>query len=113
MGHHIKDGENKPVGTICIWNISRENLRAEIGYVLHPDWQGKGLMNEALRTVLDFSFNNLGLHSMEANVDPGNLASIKLLEKNGFLKEAHFRENILFNGRFLDSAIYSIINPVK
>jgi ribosomal-protein-alanine N-acetyltransferase len=51
------------------------------------------------------------LHSLEANVDPANAASIKLLEKKGFLKEAHLKENVFFNGRFIDSAIYSLINP--
>lgn len=110
-GISIKN-ENKIIGTFCIWHITEENSRAEIGYVLHPQWQGKGFMNEALKAVLNYGFEILDLHSLEANVDPANTASIKLLEKNGFVKEAHFKENIFHGQRFIDTAIYSIINPL-
>jgi ribosomal-protein-alanine N-acetyltransferase len=68
-------------------------------------------MNEALTEVLKFGFQTIGLQSVEANVNPKNAASIKLLIKNGFNREAYFRENYYFNGQFLDSAIYSLINP--
>jgi ribosomal-protein-alanine N-acetyltransferase len=104
-----KDGDNL-IGTICIWQISKENYRAEIGYVLHPDHQEKGLMSEALDAVLRYGFDVIGLHSLEAHVAPENKSSIKLLEKKGFVKEAHFKENIFFNGKFLDTEIYSLIN---
>jgi ribosomal-protein-alanine N-acetyltransferase len=70
-------------------------------------------MTEAMDIVLDYGFNIMQLHSIEANVDPGNIASIKLLEKNGFVKEAHFKENLFFNGKFLDTVIYSLINPAE
>jgi ribosomal-protein-alanine N-acetyltransferase len=103
--------EAKLIGTITLWNIKKEHYRAEIGYVLHPSQQGKGLMQEAMTTVLDYGFKNLKLHSVEANVNPQNLPSIKLLEKNLFFREAYYRENYYYNGKFLDSAIYSLINP--
>ena len=103
--------DKKLIGTICIWNISEEDSRAEIGYALHPDHQQKGIMSEAMDAVLDYAFTIMQLHSIEANVAPLNSASIKLLEKKGFVKEAHFKENIFFNGRFLDTAIYSLLNP--
>ena len=50
------------------------------------------------------------LHSIEGNVNPNNAASIKLLEQNGFVKEAHFKENWLHNGKYLDTAIYSLVS---
>ena len=105
--------KNEPglIGTITFWNIKKEHYRAEIGYALHPALQGKGLMQEAMTAVLDYAFKTLKLHSVEANVNPGNLASIKLLEKNHFVREAYHRENYYYNSRFLDSAIYSLINP--
>ncbi|HEY6976407.1 MAG TPA: GNAT family protein [Chitinophagaceae bacterium] len=99
----------KIIGTIGYWRIIKEHFRAEIGYQLHFDLQGKGIMQEALVKVLDYGFNIMQLHSVEANVNPGNLPSIKLLEKNNFKREAYFKENYYFNGRFLDSAIYSLI----
>jgi [ribosomal protein S5]-alanine N-acetyltransferase len=101
------------VGTICIWNISEENSRAEIGFVLHPDWQGMGLMNEAVKTVLDFVFDKLRIHSIEAEVHPGNLASKKLLKKQGFVKDASSKENIFSNDGSPATELYSLISPHK
>ncbi|MBK9729921.1 MAG: GNAT family N-acetyltransferase [Chitinophagaceae bacterium] len=102
---------DKIIGTIAYWRIMREHYRAEIGYSLLADFWGKGIMLEAMKSVLQFGFQVLKLHSIEANVNPANQPSIKLLERSGFVKEAHFKENYYFNGRFLDSAIYSLITP--
>jgi len=100
------------VGLIGYRKFIKEHFRGEIGYGLHPASQGKGLMQEALELVVDFGFNYIGLHSIEANVDKANLASIRLLERNGFVREAHFRENYYFEGKFIDSVIYSLVhNP--
>lgn len=102
---------NSVIGTICYWRMQKEHYRAEIGYILHPAQQGKGIMNEAIKAVIKYGFETMKLHSIEANVNPGNKASMKLLEKNGFVKEAYFRENYYYNGRFIDSAIYSLLAP--
>ncbi len=98
------------IGTIGFWRIIKEHFRAEVGFLLHPDYQGAGIMNEALGRVLEYGFDTLGLHSVEADVNPRNSSSIKLLERNGFVKEAYFRENFFFDGRFLDSAVYSLLS---
>lgn len=100
-------------GMICFWNIQKEHYRAEIGYALHPAHQGKGLMQEALTAVLQYGFQMLQFHSAEANVNPNNKASIKLLERSGFVREGYFRENYFYDGKFLDSAIYSLLAPVS
>lgn len=99
------------VGTISFWNIKKEHYRSEIGYALHPLHQGKGLMQEAMTVVLDYGFKTMNLHSVEANVNPQNVSSINLLERNKFVREAYHRENYFFKGKFLDSAIYSLITP--
>ena len=99
------------LGTIGFWKMDPENARAEIGYMLRPAFQGKGFMQEALRTVIHYGFTELALHSVEANVNPDNQSSIKLLEKSGFVKEGYFRENYFFDGKFIDSAIYSLLCP--
>jgi ribosomal-protein-alanine N-acetyltransferase len=103
-------GEPRLIGNIAIWRIDKEHHRAEIGYALHPEHQSKGYASEALKAILDYGFHTMKLHSLEANVNPKNNASIKLLEKNNFVREAYFRENYYFDGRYLDSAIYSLIN---
>ncbi|MBP6649301.1 MAG: GNAT family N-acetyltransferase, partial [Bacteroidia bacterium] len=76
---------------------------------LHPDYQKQGIMAEALLKVLDYGFKTMKLHSVEANVNPENAGSINLLEKSGFVREAYFRENYYYDGKFLDSAIYSLL----
>lgn len=101
------------IGSICFWRIIKEHYRAEIGYVLHPQFQGKGIMDEAIKAVLQYGFEVMQLHSVEANINPANIASMKLLEKNGFVREAYFKENYYYNGNFIDSAIYSLIKPSK
>lgn len=97
------------IGTLGFWRIDNFNHRAEVGYTLHPDFQGKGLMQEAFRKMLDYGFETLHFHSVEGNVNPANAQSIGLLERNGFVREALFRENYYFDGLFLDSAIYSLL----
>jgi ribosomal-protein-alanine N-acetyltransferase len=97
------------IGTVGLWRIIHEHYRAEIGYMLHTDFHAKGIMHEAMKPVLDYGFNIMNLHSVEANVNPDNKASINLLEKNGFVREAYFKENYYYNGKFLDSMIYSLL----
>jgi ribosomal-protein-alanine N-acetyltransferase len=103
-------GDSTLIGTIGYWKVTKEHYRAEIGYLLSPVFQGQGIMHEALMQVIDYGFNQMKIHSIEANVNPANAPSIKLLEKNGFIREAYHRENYYFNGKFLDSAIYSLLN---
>src|ERR1043166_1640666 len=105
--------ETKLIGTISFWNIKKEHFRAEIGYALHTNYQGAGLMQEAIHAILDYGFKIMKLHSVEANVNPANKASIKLLERNNFVREAYHKENYYHNGKFLDSAIYSLLTPFK
>ena len=102
----------KLIGTICFWNIKKEDFRAEIGFILLPEYHGKGIMDEALRAVIDFGFNTMKLHSIEGNVNPENKASIKLMERNNFVREAYFKDHYFYEGKFLDTAIYSLLSPV-
>jgi ribosomal-protein-alanine N-acetyltransferase len=104
-------GNNELIGTIGFWNITKEHYRAEIGYLLHPAQQRKGIMKEAIKKVLVYGFSTMKLHSVEANTNVNNKASQKLLESVGFLQEAYFRENYFYNGKFLDSMIYCLLAP--
>lgn len=108
----FKNGDNRLVGTIGFWRINAPDFRAEIGYILHRNYHRKGLMHEAMQVVLNYGFREINLHTVEAHVNPFNEGSINLLLKNGFVKEAHFKENYHFEGRFLDTAVYSLITPV-
>ncbi|MBK9014916.1 MAG: GNAT family N-acetyltransferase [Saprospiraceae bacterium] len=81
----LKD-ETKLIGTICLWNFQPEKSIAELGYSLHPDHWGKGYASEALAAVVDFGFEKIGAAILEAYVQTANIASVKLLEKAGFVK---------------------------
>lgn len=100
---------NHLVGTVSFWKIDEVNHRAEIGYMMLPEWQGRGIMRQALSNVLTYGFQTMHLHGVDANVDPENVSSIRLLEKLSFTKEAHFKENYYFEGVYLDSAIYCLL----
>jgi [ribosomal protein S5]-alanine N-acetyltransferase len=121
-GHRNNEGINwaitvkdKPtlIGIICFWRIEKEHYRGELGYMLQPAFQGKGIMQEAVEKVLDYGFSILKLHSVEAHINPANAASIKVLEKHHFIQEAYFKENYYYNGQFSDSAIYSLLTPIQ
>lgn len=103
-------GNPKLIGIIGFYRINPEHSRSEIGYMLLNEYSGKGYVTEAIQELLNYGFNTLKFHSVEAIIDPENLASEKVLQKNGFVKEAHLRENEYFDGRYLDTVIYSLLN---
>ncbi len=100
---------HKFMGYAGFWKIDNENNRCEIGYALQPSFWGKGYMFEALSKLTSWAFNELQSHSIEANINPGNDRSRKLLVKLGFKKEAYFRENYFYNNNYYDSEIYSLL----
>lgn len=71
-------------GTICLWNISIAEAKAEIGYELLPQHHGKGIMQEVIPVVIRFGFEKMGLQLIEAQLDHRNIKSIMLLKRNGF-----------------------------
>lgn len=105
----LKKNTKEFVGYVGFWRMFREHCRAEIGYSLGREYWGKGIMQEALPMIIDFGFNSLNLHSIEAAVNPLNIKSIKLLGKYGFIKEAYYKENFLFDKQYLDTEIYSLL----
>lgn len=72
------------IGNICLWNFSEDRKTAEVGYDLHPDYHGKGLMTEAIKKIIQFGFQQLKLYNIDAYTQKNNLPSIQLLRKNGF-----------------------------
>lgn len=106
----VLKNDPKIIGIIGHYRIKPENFRAEIGYMLLPEFNGKGIISEAVKEVVNYGFNVMKLHSIEAIIDPENLGSEKVLQKSGFVKEAHLKENEFYEGRFLDTVIYSLLN---
>ena len=100
---------DKIIGFMGFYRVQPESYRTEIGYMILPEYDGKGYVSEAVTTMLNYAFNTVGFHSVEAVIDPNNFGSARVLEKNGFRKEAHFIENFFWNNEFIDSVHYGIL----
>ncbi len=105
----IFKNQHSIIGNISFHNIDKVNYRSEIGYMLNLDFWQQGVLSEVLPEVIRFGFNTLNLHSIEARIDPENIASKKLLLKNNFVKEAYFKGNYFFNQKFMDTEVYSLL----
>ena len=101
--------DNQLIGTATLFYLDSNNLRAEIGYALVRREWGKGYMREALQALLGFAFAELNLQRIEADVDPRNRASAKLLQGLGFQKEGVLRERWRATGEVQDSEIYGLL----
>lgn len=108
----VEKSSKKVIGIIGLFRVIKENYRSEVGYLLNPKWHNKGVMHEALQEVIRFGFEDMKLHSIEAIIDPGNVASGKLLLKNKFRKEASFKQNCFFEGTFYDSEVFSLVKGI-
>ncbi len=89
-------GDSKLIGTICYWKIEQEHSKAEIGYSLLPDYQRKGIMQEAFVAVLKYGLEVMKLRIIEADVHPENTASIRLLKRNMFINDSSSDEKYCY-----------------
>jgi [ribosomal protein S5]-alanine N-acetyltransferase len=80
---------------------------ARIGYTIARPFWGRGFATEAVAALTAFAFESFRLHRITASVDPRNAASCRVLEKAGYVKEAHFRQSEWFKGHWADDAIYA------
>jgi RimJ/RimL family protein N-acetyltransferase len=97
------------IGTCSLFGVHREHARAVIGYALAPAFWGRGVASEMLRLALGFAFDTLGLNRIEADIDPLNLASCKLVERAGFQREGYLRERWRVGGGVQDTALYGLL----
>jgi [ribosomal protein S5]-alanine N-acetyltransferase len=100
------------VGTSNFRNFVWGAFRAcHLGYSLDNRFQGRGLMREALKTVLDYVFGELGLHRVMAAYMPHNERSARLLKSLGFESEGYARDYLLLDGAWRDHVLTSKLNP--
>ena len=85
------------------------NKTGEIGYIIHPDYWGKGIATEVAKLLIEFGFKVFRLHRIFATCDPRNSGSIKVLEKSGMTKEGRMREVLWVKDGWRDSFLYSIL----
>jgi len=99
----------KVIGTICIWNISKEEGSGELGYGIIPAYQGKGLMKESLVSVIEYGIKVMGLKVMEAYTEEHNEASIKLLESCEFVEVGRVDEEGDLNNQVFRMVIFRLL----
>ncbi|AGP42249.1 GNAT family N-acetyltransferase [Sorangium cellulosum] len=97
------------VGTGGFWRWNKPHRWAEIGYDLLPAFWNRGIMTEALRALIRFGFASMELHRVEAQIDPENRASARVLERLGFALEGRQRQNWYYDGRYTDTAVYGLL----
>jgi RimJ/RimL family protein N-acetyltransferase len=97
------------VGTVSLFALRREHRCAELGYALASDRWGRGLAGEMLDLALAHAFGALDLERLEADVDPRNERSCRLLERLGFRREGLLRARWRVGGEVTDSAIYGLL----
>ena len=105
--------DNIIIGSCGFTQWNKNSHRAEIGYELAKKHWRKGIMTEALETVIYFGFQRMELNRIEALVMLENIASMTLLEKLGFQEEGIFREYGYWKGKFHDLKMFSILKRDK
>ena len=97
------------VGGLTLSNIRRRAAQfVSLGYWMGRDHAGQGLMTEAVGLVIPFAFETLGLHRIHAAFLPGNIASRRVLEKNGFKEEGYAENYLQIDGRWCDHVLFGL-----
>jgi [ribosomal protein S5]-alanine N-acetyltransferase len=101
--------DDRLAGTVTVYGWNPAHRRAELGYMLDRHEWGQGLAREAVHAVLAFAFGPMQIHRMEADVDPENEASMRLLERLGFSREGYLRERWFTYGAWRDSVVFGLL----
>jgi ribosomal-protein-alanine N-acetyltransferase len=101
---------NTIIGRCGLHNWNKEHNRAEIGYnMLDENFKEQGFMTEAVRAIIDYGFNTLKLHRLEALVGSNNAPSLKIIENNQFIKEGLLRQHFYVADKYEDSVVFSLL----
>lgn len=101
--------DERPIGTIGIEDVDAQTLRGEVGYWLHSDYAGEGLMTEAGAAIVDFGFDEIGLHRLQLEAGAENKGSIKVAEKLGFQREGVSRDACRGAFGFYDAVRFGLL----
>lgn len=101
--------DGRVVGTCTLFHLDVAHRRAEVGFALGRAHWGQGLATEALTTLIGFAFGTLGLHRLEADVDPRNTSSFRILERQGFQREGYMKERYHINGELHDTVFLGLL----
>lgn len=101
---------NKTIGRCGYHNWYVDHFKADIGYALNSDeFKRKGYMSEAVRTILEYGFNTMGLNRIEACIGPSNIASLSIIRKFGFTQEGYFKQHYVRDGEIQDTLFFALL----
>lgn len=109
----IDKASNALMGMCVFFNHYPNSRRGEIGYCLDTQFQGKGIMKEAMTTFIEFLQVHLSVRRLEADIHPDNKASAALLTKLGFEQEGYLKQRWIVGDEISDSAIFGLLLPIK
>ncbi|MGB0431635.1 MAG: GNAT family N-acetyltransferase [Bacteroidia bacterium] len=97
------------IGDLGVHFIGSENRQCELGCTLSRARHGKGFASEVMTAIISYLFSKLDKHRIIGSIDPHNTSSINLVERLGFRKEAHFKQNYFANNQWHDELVYAIL----
>jgi RimJ/RimL family protein N-acetyltransferase len=97
------------IGNVSVWFVSRANAVGEVGYWIRSDMAGQGIGTEATARILQVAFEELELHRVTARIAIGNVASERIVQKLGFLKEGTLRDEVRVGRRWLDHSVWGLL----
>ena len=97
------------VGDLAMHLVSGEHRCVEIGYIINPAYGGRGFATEAAAALMQLAFDEFGMHRVIGRVEPRNVGSVRVLEKLGMRREAHFVENEWVKGEWQSELVFAIL----
>jgi RimJ/RimL family protein N-acetyltransferase len=104
------DEPDRHLGNVSIWFTSRANRVGEVGYWIRSDSTSKGMGTEATARILQVAFEELRMHRVTTRIAVGNVASERIMQKLGFLKEGTLRDEVKVGERWLDHTVWGILD---
>jgi ribosomal-protein-alanine N-acetyltransferase len=105
----VHKGDGRLIGTCGFLDWHPHHARSEIGYALSRQYWGRGLMTEAVREIISFGFETMGLNRIQGRCEVENVASARVMEKAGMKLEGVLREHEFCKGRYLDMRVYAVL----
>jgi len=105
----LKKDDNELIGDIGVHFLASDEFSVELGCTLNQNYHGKGYATEALKSVVNYLFDDLGKRRIIASIDSRNHSSIRLIERLGFHKKGLVKENSELNGEWVDDLVYALL----